>query len=89
LGYIINLVVQAFLFHNSIEMEELESYDELEESGELTDKEEVKRKFRLLRPLGKLHNIIVDICSSISRTAKFLVLVGRMIPLDNYTRWNS
>ena len=31
LGHIINLAIQAFLFHNSIEMEELESYDELEE----------------------------------------------------------
>jgi hypothetical protein len=87
LGHIINLAVQAFLFHNVIEVEELKSYDELEESTEFGD--EAKRKFRLLSPLDKLHNIIVNIQGSPSLTAEFLQLASRMIPLDNYTRWNS
>jgi len=87
LGHTINLAVQAFLFHNVIEMEEMRSCDESEESGELQD--ETKRKFRLLGPLGKLHNIIVHVRSSASRTAEFLKLAKRMIPLDNRTRWNS
>jgi len=89
MGHIINLAVQGFLFHNSISAEELESYDELEESGELEDIEGAKQKFRLLGPLGKLHNIIVDIRSSTNRTAEFLALATRMVPLDNRTRWNS
>ena len=48
MGHIINLTVQAFLFHYSIEIEELESYDELEKRGELSGKEVIVRKFRLL-----------------------------------------
>jgi hypothetical protein len=87
LGHIINLAVQAFLFHNVIGVEELKSYDESEESREFED--ETKRKFRLLGPLGKLHNIIVNIRGSPGRTTEFLQLAGRMIPLDNRTRWNS
>jgi hypothetical protein len=90
LGHIINLAVQAFLFHNVIGIEEMKSYDELEESGELGELgDETKQKFRLLGPLGKLHNIIVNIRSSAGRTAEFLELAERMIPLDNRTRWNS
>jgi hypothetical protein len=77
------------LFHNSISAKELESYNELEEKGELKDTEEVKQKFWLLGPLGKLHNIIVDICSSANRTTEFLAVATRMVPLDNRTRWNS
>jgi hypothetical protein len=68
-------------------MEEMESFDELEKSQGLKD--EIKRKFRLLGPLGKLHNIIVHIRSSAVRTAEFVKLAKRMIPLDNRTRWNS
>jgi hypothetical protein len=51
LGYIINLAVQAFLFYNAIEMEELASYDELKAVRQLNLKE-TKRRFRLLGPLG-------------------------------------
>jgi hypothetical protein len=77
------------LFYNSISAKELESYNDLEEKGELEDTEEVKQKFRLLGPLGQLHNIIVDIRSSANCTARFLALATRMVPLDNRTRWNS
>ena len=65
-------------------------YNELEERGELGDiAKETRRKFRLLGPLGKLHNIIVNIRSSGSCTKEFVDLAGRMVPLDNRTRWNS
>jgi len=40
-------------------------------------------------PLGKLHNIIIHIRSSAGRTKEFRDLAGRIIPLDNRTRWNS
>jgi hypothetical protein len=64
-GHIINLAVQAFLFQNAIEMEELESYDDQESGGEIMGKEESRRKFRLIGPLGQLHNIIVHIRGSV------------------------
>jgi hypothetical protein len=65
----------------------MKSYDELEEATELNNK--IKQKFRLLGPLGKLHNIIVFIRSSPGRTEEFVELAQRMVPLDNRTRWNS
>jgi len=86
-GHIINLAVQAFLFHDLIEIEQLESYDRLE--GERIMDEDSQAAFRLLGPLGKLHNIIVYIRSSASRTKHFQDLAGRMIPLDNRTGWNN
>ena len=46
-------------------------------------------KFRLLGPLGQGHNIVVYILGSPSCIAKFIGLVGKMIPMDNRTRWNS
>jgi hypothetical protein len=52
LGHIINLIVQAFLFTNVMDMDELESYDEQERNGELMDNEARRAKFRLLGPLG-------------------------------------
>jgi hypothetical protein len=89
IGHIINLAVQAFLFANVIEMVELESYDEQDRAGQLIDIEERKIKFRLMGPLGQGHNIVIHIRGSASRTEEFRVLAGRMIPLDNRTRWNS
>jgi hypothetical protein len=89
IGHIINLVVQAFLFSDLVDIEELESYEEEEANGELIDEEAKKAKFRLLGPLGKAHNIVVHIRSSSGRVEQFRKLVGRMIPMDNRTRWNS
>jgi hypothetical protein len=89
IGHIINLVVQAFLFADVIGIEELESYDEQDQSGELIDEEAKRVKFRLLGPLGQGHNIVVYIRGSAGRTEEFKRLAGRMIPMDNRTRWNS
>jgi len=92
LGHIINLSVQAFLFHNIFAEGDLKAYDEEEDLGrqerELRESEK-QVKFRLLGPLGQLYNIVVHICNSPSRIAEFLALAGRRIPLDNRTRWNS
>ena len=44
-GYIINLAVQAFLFQNVIEIDELELYNKKEKKGEIRDKEEKRAKF--------------------------------------------
>jgi hypothetical protein len=59
-GYIINLAIQAFLFSNVIEVEELESYDDEDEKGE-GDEKARRVKFRLIGPLGKLYNIVIYI----------------------------
>jgi hypothetical protein len=89
IGHIINLVVQAFLFTDLVDIDELESCDEEEEVGDLADEEVKKAKFRLLGPLGKAHNIVVHIRGSGGRADYFRKLAGRMIPMDNRTRWNS
>ena len=70
-------------------MDELESYDEKEKKGETEDEEEKRAKFQLISPLSQLHNIIVHIQGSTACTNEFLKLVGRKVPLDNCTRWNS
>ena len=89
IGHIINLVVQAFLFADVIGIEELESYDNQDQRGEKEGEEERRVKFRLMGPLGKMHNIVVHIRGSTACIAEFLELAGRWIPLDNRTRWNS
>ena len=69
--------------------EELESYDEQDQSEELRDEDIKKQQFRLLGPLGQGHNIVIHIRGSSARTARFKELAGRIIPMDNCTRWNS
>ena len=87
IGYIINLVVQAFLFSDLVDMDELESYDEVEEKDEdFEEQEAIRAKFRLLGPLGKGHNILVHMRNSSGHIDYFRSLVGRMIPMDNRTR---
>ena len=65
-----------------IGMEEMESYNKSEKSGEI-DKI-IKQKFQFLESLGKLYNIIINIHSSVGHTAEFLKLVVRIILLNNY-----
>ncbi|OWT42270.1 hypothetical protein VFPPC_18424 [Pochonia chlamydosporia 170] len=86
LGHVINLAVQAFLFKDSLDLNQCEQYDDSEGHAEI---QKQRAKFRLLGPLGKLHNLVVNIRSSSGRTKEFKELAGRLIPLDNRTRWNS
>lgn len=91
-GHTINLAVQAFLFKDALELEEIESYERDEASGkERSHEEESKQEqaFRGMGALGKLHNVVVHFRASASRTKEFETLVGRRVPLDNRTRWNS
>jgi hypothetical protein len=67
-------------------MEELEAYNEQDQSRELIDEEAKRVKFRLLGPLGQGHNIVVHIHGLASRIDEFRKLIGRMIPLDNHMR---
>jgi hypothetical protein len=95
MGHIINLAVQAFLFRNDKDIEifeekDLESYDEIERSGEDFLSEAIAHKFRLLGPLGKLHNIITYSRSTPALQIEFKGWTdGKLVPLDNRTRWNS
>ena len=62
---------------------------EVDVNGILLDDEARKARFRLLGPLSKAYNIVVYIRGSLSRIARFRALAGRIIPINNYTRWNS
>ena len=74
-----------------INIKELQLYDnaEVDVNGILLDDEARKARFRLLKPLSKAYNIVVYICGSLSRIARFRALARRIIPIDNRTRWNS
>lgn len=89
-GHIINLAVQAYLFKDQIDEDELSSYEDSKDE-KIDDSETSRRrkKFRLLGPLGRLHNVVVHIRASPQRTLQFKEEAGRMVPLDNSTRWNS
>lgn len=100
IGHIINLIVQAFLF-GQLEEEELEAYDreeterseinvEAEQQQHVRQRAQQQQRVRQqMSSLGKLHNIVVHIRSSASRTKQFVKESGGRIPLDNRTRWNS
>jgi hypothetical protein len=64
-----------------------------EEEPELSDEKRKRERGRTIRtimgPMGKLHNHIVHIRSSANRTTWFVERAGKMVPLDNRTRWNS
>ena len=47
------------------------------------------RTIEITGPMGKLHNNIVHIRKSANRTAWFKDRAGKIVPLDNRTRWNS
>jgi hypothetical protein len=72
-----------------IRLEELELYDDEDQSGRPLNEKARKLKFRLLGPLGQGHNIVVYIRRLASRSEEFRKLAGRMILMDNRTRWNS
>src|SRR5438045_9614776 len=43
----------------------------------------------IMGPMGKLHNYVVHIRTSANHMTWFIECAGKMIPLDNHTRWNS
>ena len=63
-----------------------------DEESELALDEKRKRGKNIrniMGPMGKLHNYVVHIRSSANRTTWFIERAGKMVPLDNRTRWNS
>ena len=95
MGHILNLVVQAFLFTNSEDEKEMESYDEedMEEDKEGERERYARERAAKIRTkmgvMGKVHNIVVHIRASPQRITQFKAAAGKTIPLDNRTRWNS
>jgi len=77
------------LFTGVIKLEELESYNKQDKSGVFRDKEAIRKQFRLLGPLSQAHNIVIYIRGLAGRTEEFRTLTGRLILIDNCTRWNS
>ena len=63
-------------------MKKMKLYNESEKSRVLKDK--IKQKFQLLESLDKLHNIIMNICSSANCMTEFVMLAVRMISSDNH-----
>jgi hypothetical protein len=86
IDYIINLVVQTFLFVNIIDLDELESYDLKNEDGELTNKKKKKIRFRFLESFSQKYNIVIYIRGSNTRTEYFRTLIKKIIPMDNRTK---
>lgn len=85
MGHIINLSVNSFLFVTNIE--DLELAQEETTTNESLESIQSWRKFG---PLGKLHNIVVNIQASAQRMQEFCLLSKNRRPArDNKTRWNS
>lgn len=98
MGHIINLVARALLFGESPDGFE-------EENQEFMDIVEEQRRWRMLGPIGKLHNVVVWIRSTAERRREFenrqrasYVTAGDpdattkpvySLNLANDTRWNS
>jgi hypothetical protein len=77
------------LFANIINLDKLKLYNLKDKDRELTNKKAREARFRLLGPLGQGHNIVVYIRGSSAYIKYFRTLAGRIILIDNCTRWNS
>jgi len=93
IGYILNLVVQAFLFTNNSEEQLIELYDKEDESREELDSKNQKERANSIKAkmgiISKIYNLVVYIRASPNRTNEFEAITRRSIPLNNCTRWNS
>jgi hypothetical protein len=63
--------------------------DEDDDNDEDRDNNYTNPAVQGTRPLEKLHNIVHHTRKSASRYQEFKTLAGRLVPLDNSTRWNS
>ena len=95
-GHVINLIVQAFLFMDSKEAVEeackqIEDLDEVSYDMDMIEAWKRNRDlgWREMGPLGKIHNTAVHIRADNHRYNQFKKRAGRVLGLDNDTRWNS
>jgi hypothetical protein len=95
-GHVINLAVQAFLFMDSkaaveAACEQIEALDEASYDMDMMEawKKNKDLGWREMGPLRKVHNIAVHIRADDYRYNLFKKRAGRVLGLDNDTRWNS
>ncbi|KAJ6436410.1 transposase-like protein [Purpureocillium lavendulum] len=99
-GHIMNLIVQAFLSRSKakkIQEDEQEGIDEAyerlcrqsETARAKVTKAQATEEWREFKVLGKLHNLCIYSRSSSSIHNDFKAKIGRALPRDNDTRWNS
>ncbi|KAI8416675.1 hypothetical protein FOFC_02988 [Fusarium oxysporum] len=95
-GHIVNLCVQAFLFMDSKEavLEACRQIEEMDQASFNIDmmqgwKKRKERGWSQLSPLGKLHNTAIHIRANDYRYNLFRRRAGKVLGLDNDTRWNS
>jgi hypothetical protein len=80
--------------------EDKEEAIQLQLPAKLKDKKKMKNKdpgigergkniHNILGPMGKLHNNVIHICKLANHITWFKDCAGKIIPLDNCTRWNS
>jgi hypothetical protein len=77
INYIINLVVQAFLFINMIDLDEFESYDLKNANGKFINEKIIKIKFRFLELFYQEYNIVIHIRKLNIRTDHFKKLIKK------------
>jgi hypothetical protein len=99
--HIMNIIVQAFLSRSKakkIQEDEQEGIDEAYErlyrksekvGGERITKAQATEDWQEFTVLGKLHNLCIYSRSSSSIHNDFKAKIGRALPRDNDTRWNS
>ncbi|KAF4311338.1 hypothetical protein GTA08_BOTSDO13153 [Botryosphaeria dothidea] len=95
-GHVVNLIVQAFLFMHSQEAVEAacKQIEKLDEASYDMDMIEAWRRnrglgWREMGSLGKVHNIAIHMRANDYRYNMFKRRAGRVLGLDNDTRWNS
>ncbi|PTD02498.1 hypothetical protein FCULG_00012869 [Fusarium culmorum] len=95
-GHVVNLCVQAFLFMDSKEavLEVCRQIEEMDQASFNIDmmqgwKKRKERGWSQLGPLGKLHNTAIHIRANDYRYNLFRRRAGKVLGLDNDTRWNS
>ena len=95
-GHVINLIVQAFLFMDSKEAVDTacRQIEELDEASYDMDMLQAWKRhrdlgWREMGPLGKVHNTALHIRADNFRYNQFQKRAGRILALDNDTRWNS
>jgi hypothetical protein len=69
-----------------IDIDKLESYDEIEIDRKFIDEEIKKAKFRFLEFFNKVYNIVIYIRNSGNRADYFRKLAEKMILINNRTK---
>ncbi|KAG7416610.1 Zinc finger BED domain-containing protein DAYSLEEPER [Fusarium oxysporum f. sp. raphani] len=95
-GHVVNLCVQAFLFmvRKEAVLEACRQIEEMDQASFSIDmmqgwKKRKERGWSQLGPLGKLHNTAIHIRAKDYRYNLFRRRAGKVLGLDNDTRWNS